>query len=428
MADVQTSRRQFLREGIAASAATGLIMSQMTAASYGRVIGANEKIRIGLIGCGRRGPSIVKNMLIPANANASLVAICDIWKHKRNTYPGKVEKLFGAKPKVYSDHRKLLDDADVDAVIIATPAHQHCGQTIDAVQAEKHVYVEKPIAPVASDLAMLNKCYDVVKSSKMKVQNGSQGVSCPAVRAVKKFIASGKLGKLFRIESTESWPVPYWMHYDGPATEAETDWKAFLYNRKYRPFDAHRYAKWMGYHDFSSGPICGWMSHFSNYVHYVTGCGFPVSCTAYGGKYAPGNDPRCDAPDQVSVILDYAEGFHTQFVTHFGSVLNSESTVFMFEKGSLKTRFGHYIGIPTYSSAGVDDTIEEKPLLEMEQSYPGSAHMANWIDCIRNGGKPNANMDFGYKQGIAVLMGDMSCSLGRRVIFDKPKREIQPID
>jgi len=417
------TRRQFIRNGLAAG---GVAASGLTAASYARVIGANDRINIGLIGCGGRGRWVIANMVKPANANTALVAVNDIWKLRQDTYPAEVEKQWGAKPKAYADYRKLLNNPDVDAVIIATPAHQHAGQTIDAVRAGKHVYVEKPIAPIGIDLQTLNKCYDTVKASKLAVQNGSQGVSCPGARAVKQFIANCKLGKLFRVESTETSPVPYWIYYKGPKSEAETDWKAFLYNRKYRPFDAHQHASWMGYHDFSSGAIGGWMSHFINFVHFATGCDLPVAATTFGGKFALTNDPRCDAPDQVAVVLEYADGFHTQFTSHFGSSIDNEKILFMFGKGSLRTKFGHNVGNPTYSSEGINDAIKPKKLLDFDPPYPGKAHVANWCDCIRNGGQPNANMDFGYKQGIAVIMGDMAYTLGRKVIFDKKKREIRP--
>ncbi len=422
MANKETSRRALLRGGLAAGAGIGL--SRMTAASYAAVLGANERINLGLIGCGGRGPWVMQNMVKPANANAALLATCDVWKQRREGYPGQAEKLFGAKPKAYADYRELLEHPGLDAVVIATPDHQHCGQTIDAVEAGKHVYVEKPLAAVAKDLEHLNRCHEVVKRSKVVVQNGTQGVSCPAARAIRQFISERKLGKLFRVEATESWPIPFWVNYAGPKTEEETDWKAFLYNRPARPFDAHQHASWMGYHDFSSGPIGGWMSHFINCVHFATGCGFPKKATGYGGRYAPGNDPRCDAPDQTTVVLEYAEGFHAQFVTHFGSTIHDESTVFMFEKGSLRTKFGHQLGNPTYSSEGVSDEIPPTKLLEEDPPYPGQAHVENWLDCIRNGGVPNANMDYGYKQGIAVLMGDAACTLGRQVTFDESKREI----
>lgn len=419
----KTNRRQFLKSGVAA----GATLSTITAASHARVVGANDRINIGLIGCGTRGRWVMKNMVHAAAANTRLVAINDIWKLRLETYPSEAEQALGAKPeKVFDDYRKVLDDPAVDAVIIATPAHQHCVQTTDAVKAGKHVYVEKPIATVMRDVELLNKCHDAVNASGMAVQNGSQGVSCPGVRAVKKLVAEGTLGKLFRVESCETATVPYWMRYEGPEKEADTNWKAFLFNREDRPFDAHMHAKWMGYHDFSSGTIGGWMSHFINTVHFITGCAAPVAATTFGGAYAPTNDARCDAPDQVTVVLEYAEGFLTQFVSHFGSSIDGESTVFMFEKGTVRTRFGHNVGNPTVSAEGVQRKFEAKKLLDVDPIYPGVAHVTNWLDCIRNGGKPNANMDYGYKQGIAVTMGDASYSLGRKVVFDKAKREIRP--
>ena len=425
MSEGKTSRRRFLQRSLAATATAGTAMSTMTASSYARVIGANDRINIGLIGCGGRGRWVVKNMVQPADANTALVAACDIWKHRIDTYPGEAEKEYGLKPKMVADYRKLLAQSDVDAVIIATPAHQHCGQTTDAVLAGKHVYVEKPIVSVVQDLGALNKCFDTAKASKLAVQNGSQGVSCSGARSVKKFIAEGSLGKLFRIESNANYPVPYWINYKGPQTEADTDWKAFLYNRKDRPFDAHMHASWMGYHEFSSGPIGGWMAHFINFVHFVTGCDYPVTGTAYGGEYAPANDPRCDAPDQVTVNLDYAEGFVTHFVTHFGSWIDDESTKFMFEKGTLRTRFGHNVGNPTVSAEGFKKEFEPKKLLDEDPVYPGTSHVKNWLDCVRDGQQPHANMEFGHKQGIAVLMGDASCTNGRKVKYDKVTREIR---
>jgi predicted dehydrogenase len=425
MSDKTLNRRTFLRQGLAAGATAGFALSRMTAASYGRVIGANDRINLGLIGCGGRGRGVMNDMVKLPDGNASLVAVADIWKKRLESYPTDAEKAFGARPKAYAGYRKLLDDADVDAVLIATPDHQHAGQCIDAVQAGKHVYVEKPIIGIASDLPELNKWYDTCKASKMAVQNGTQGVSSPAARAVKKAIAENRLGKLFRVESTETATVPYWMHYQGPKTEADTDWKAFLYNRKDRPFDPLMHARWMGYHDITAGTIGGWMTHFINFVHYVTGCDFPTSCTAWGGHYAPTNDQRCDAFDEQMVMLDYPNGFHTQFTSHFGSSIADETTIFMFERGCIRGRFGHWFGNPLLSSEGVNDAIKPEKLLEADPPYPVADHVKNWFDCIRNGGQPNAGPDFGYKHGITVIMGDLSSMTGRKVKFDKEKREVR---
>ncbi|UCD29025.1 MAG: Gfo/Idh/MocA family oxidoreductase, partial [Planctomycetota bacterium] len=138
MTNKKTNRRGFLRQGMAAGAMAGFSALRTPASSYARVIGANDRINLGLIGCGGRGRYIIKNMAKPADANINLGAINDIWKMRRDSYPAEVEELFGAKPKVYKDYRELLENPDIDAVVIATPAHQHCGQTIDAVRAGKH--------------------------------------------------------------------------------------------------------------------------------------------------------------------------------------------------------------------------------------------------------------------------------------------------
>ncbi|MCX5772479.1 MAG: Gfo/Idh/MocA family oxidoreductase [Candidatus Hydrogenedentes bacterium] len=423
------TRREFIRQSVAAGAAAGMVLGQSAASAprvvAGRVIGANDRINIGLIGCGGRGRWVVQNMFVPANANTALVAACDIWKKRQEEYPGEAEKAYGLKPKMYADYRKLLEDPDVDAVLIATPDHLHCGQATAAVLAGKHVYVEKPLASVLADLPELNKCYETVKASKMAVQMGTQGVSSPGARAIKQFIADKKMGQLFRVESSESTLTPYWVNYKGPQTEAETDWPAFLGPRPMRPFDAHMHACWMGYYELSSGAIGGWMSHFINAVHFVTGCGMPVSATAWGGRYECGDDPRCTCPDQLVVMLDYADGFHTQFTSHFGSCIDAEMTRWMFQKGVIKSGFGHDLANPVASTEGCIRKFTEEKLLDTDPPYPGPEHAKNWFDCIRNGNQPNANIEFGYMHAIAVLLGDQAYVQKRKVTFDPATREIK---
>lgn len=422
----KTSRRTFIRNGLAAGVA-GTALTQMTAASHARVIGANDRINFGIIGCGARGRWLIKNSLEIDSKGAALVAACDVFKSRLEEYRNDREKALGTKPAGYGDYRQLLDKADIDAVVIATPDHQHCGMACDALAAGKHIYVEKPLPGLACDLPALNKLHDTVKMSKLAVQVGTQGASSIGAQAIKKVIQEGKLGKLFRVESTETHVKPYWINYTGPKTEEETDWKAWLYNRPARPFDAKMAAMWMGYSEITSGTIGGWMSHFVNLVHYVTDCGLPKSCVAWGGRYAPTNDPACTCFDQTDVILEYAEGFHTHFATHFGNSLNDESTVFMFEKGVIRCKFGHDPGIPVMSAEGVKKEFKEEPLLSETPPSPLGLHVKNWLDCIRNGRQPNANIDLGYKHGIAVVMGDVSWNIGRKVYFDEAKREVHPI-
>jgi predicted dehydrogenase len=427
MTKSKLTRRSFIRQGLVGGTVAGAASLGLNASSIARVIGANERINLGLIGGGHRGRFIVEQMAKGSGDHYALVAFGDIWTQRRESYPPEAEKILGIKPKAYADYRQLLEDADVDAVVIATPDHQHAGQTIDAVRAGKHVYVEKPIIGLHIDLPELNRLYDVVKASKMVVQHGTHGASSPVVRAIRQLIAEGKLGKLFRVESAETAYVPYWAHYQGPATVSETDWKAWLYNRPQRPFDANMCAKWMGYKEITSGTIGGWMTHFITFVHAVTGCDYPVSAVAWGGRYAPTNDPKCTAPDQTMVMLDYAEGFHTQFTSHFGSEIDNETTVFMFEKGCVKTRFGHNPGNPLVSGEGTNSRLEAYKLLgdAADPPYPGAEHVKNWFDCIRKGGRPNADMDLGHKQGVAVALGDLAWDLNCKVVYDKAEREVR---
>ena len=417
------NRRQFVRQGLSAGAAAGIAASALSAASYGRVIGANDRIRIGQIGCGKRSRAHTKEIAAVAEAaNAAVVAACDVWRPQCEFMSRHVNRHFGSPPKIYHDYRELLASAEIDAVTVGTPDHQHCGQLTDAAAAGKDVYVEKPIC---RNLEELNKAHDTVKASKAVVQHGTQGRSNPGTAAVRAFLQAGKLGKLFRVETYESRYVPYWNNYACPEKEADTDWKAFLYNRPYRPFDADQHGAWMGYYDFSSGPIGGWMSHFSDFVHAATGCGLPVAGVAHGTICAPTSDPRRTAPDNVTVMLEYAEGFVTQFVTHFGSTVDHETTKFLGDKGLMRTRFGHGPGAPTVSGEGSEhpERIKNETTLEVPQT---DSHMLNWLKCIRSRQEPLANMDAGYMQGVAVLLGEKAYELGRKVIFDQQKREIRP--
>ena len=418
------TRRRFIKKGIAAGAAASIVYTSLDASAHARAPGANDRIRIGQVGCGGRNrwhTESVKN--VAPEANAQVIAACDIWKPQLESMAPHIKRRFEVEPKLYTDYRKMLDDKDIDALIIATPDHQHCGQLLDAVKAGKDVYIEKPIA---MEMDELNKAYDAVKASKAVVQHGTQGRSSPGTAALRALFQSGSMGKLFRVESTETAYSPYWNFYPKPEKESDTDWKAFLYNRADRPFDPDQHGCWMGYHDFSSGPIGGWMSHFSDFVHGVTGCGFPLRAVAHGTIVAPTTDKRRTAPDTVTVCLDYPEGFVTHFTTHFGSSVDNETTTYFFEKGTVRTAFGHNPGEPVVSGEGSDhkERPREKKVLAVPQTQD---HMLNWLECIRTRKLPAADMDAGYKHGVAVVMGDVAYVTGRKVAFDPAKREVRPV-
>ncbi len=427
MRDVRHTRRDFIRRGLATGAAMGVLSSRMTTSGLAHAAGANDRIRIGLIGCGIRSNWLASNWLFEAAQahNAQVVAVCDVWRQKREATAAAMKKKYGVEQKVLSDYRHVLDDKDVDAVLIATPDHQHCTMLIDAVKAGKDVYIEKPIA---MELDELNRAYDAVKASKSIVQNGTQGRSCAGASTARDFIQSGKLGTLIRVEESRSFWRPYWNGYRGPEKESDTDWRGFLMHRPYRPFDSDQHGAWMGYRDFSSGTCGGWMSHFIDLCHYITGCGFPVAAVAHGGIFSPTSDRRRTCPDTFTGILEYAEGFTTLYTTHFGNGANDYVTYFG-TKGTMQIDApdGWPNGIrPRVSGVGSDDPQKlpkEEVALENNVIEP---HLVNWLKCIRSRKAPIADMEAGYKQGVAVILADRAMVEGRKMTFDPAKREIRP--
>jgi predicted dehydrogenase len=423
------TRRDFFQQSNALALAGGAALAA-TAAAPGiarGAVGANDRIRIGIIGCGGRNHFLMNRWVYEACQahNGTVVACCDIWRQRREPFAGEIEKKYGAKAKVFADYRKLLEDKDIDAVTIATPDHQHCTMLIDAVKAGKDVYIEKPIA---MNMEELNAACDAVKAAGAVVQNGTHGRSREGAQTARDFIRSGKLGKIIRIEESRSFYNPYWNGYVGPEKEEDTDWKAFLMNRPDRPFDRDQHGAWMGYRDFSTGTCGGWMSHFSDVNHYIMGCGFPKYGWGQGGIYSPTSKPGRTCPDTFTGILEYPEGFTTSYTTHFGNGANDYVTIFA-TRGIM--RLGPPDGWPNGIEPRVSGLGSEDPqkLPEAEAALENNlveGHVENWLRCIRSREKPAANMDEGYKHGVAVLLCDMAMVAGRKMMFDPEKREIRP--
>ena len=296
-----------------------VVAPALAAAAAGRVLGANDRIGVAVIGCGGRG-LLGECLEFGPALNVEVAAVCDTWRQQREKAAAAVEKATGKQPKQVIHYQDLLAMKEVDAVLISTPDHQHCTILAAAVRAGKDAYVEKPMAMDMKELIM---AVDTVKRSNRVVQVGTQVRSWAPSVAGRAFVSSGGLGKVIKIEQSRNGYRPYW-HGTGarPVTEADVDWKAFLMHRKFRPFDADQYAGWYGYHEFSRGPHTGFMAHFIDLVHFVTGAKYPKRAVALGGTYR-WKDART-APDSIEVILEYPEnGFLVRYNTTFGTNANS---------------------------------------------------------------------------------------------------------
>ena len=390
----KTGRREFLRQ-----AAGTMIAGGLTARSYGRVMGANDRIQLAQLGCGSRSMGHV-NMIQLASQQTLVetMAVCDIWSLAREARAAQVKAAFNLAPKTYKYSEEMLANKDIDGVMIATGDFQHAKLCAEVVKAGKDCYVEKPFANVLSEA---KETRDVVKASKQMVQMGSQHRSEPYQLAVRDIVRSGRIGDICHIE--QEWNVNMerwrWVSADtgsGPSSgiggmmagyasltpaerekmlatmgeqelarypdwrkelygtpsklrEEDTDWKRWLLGKPYRPFDPHVYLEFRLYKDYSSGIFDQWMSHGSDLVHLWTDESYPESVVANGGIFSWKDDRQ--NPDTVVAAVTYPKGFLYTYKTTFGNSYRSFSRI-QGRKGTIANYGGEGASLFTVSKEG----------------------------------------------------------------------------
>jgi predicted dehydrogenase len=397
----------------------------LSAGAYSRVLGANDRVRVGNIGCGRRG--LLRELIqIKDDAQVEIAAVCDTWKQRLERASEQVKEFTGQTPFATGRMAEVLSRKDIDAVVIGTPDHLHCTQLIEAIRAGKDVYVEKPLA---MNMKELIRAYDTVKKSDRIVQMGTQMRSYPQSGPAKEFLTSGQLGKILKVEQVRNGYTPYWMRYGSneaanemPA-EQDVDWKAFLGDRKGRAFNPEQYHDWFGFRDFSRGPHTNLMVHFIDLVHFVTNVQFPKRVVALGNTYRWKGE--FDAPDSVEVALEYPEGFMVRYCTVFGNSAGNYAKWFG-TRGTLdaKSLSSRETWIASGDGSGEPDKLASPIELPKAETVH---HMKNWIDSIRSRQQPIAPIEAGYAHSVAVIMADEAMVSGRRLTYDHTRREIAPV-
>lgn len=413
MEQSKLNRRQFI--GSSALATATLITSPT-------VKGANDRISVLNIGCGRR--HLLGELLdLHTTSGIEIRAVCDTWRQKREAAVEATTSVTGNQPLQSARYEDLLTRDDIDAVLIGTPDHQHCTILVDAIRAGKHVYVEKPLA---MNMEELNRAYDVVKNSDRIVQMGTQMRSYRQSNGARQFIQSGGLGTILKVEQARNGFAPYWQSYGGeeffklkPRPE-DVDWEAFLMNRERLPFDPIQYQNWYGFREFSGGPHTNLAVHFIDLMHFINGVSFPKAVTAQGGTFR-WHGPYT-VPDSVEMTLEYPEGFLVRYSTVFGNSANTYSKWF----GTLGTMDAQRLSPSrTWTASGEGSGEEDRLQDEVKIDEPQvTHHMANWFDCIRSGRSTIAPIAAGYSHAVAVIMADTAYTSGRRVGFDPVQRQL----
>ncbi len=404
------NRRKFLSQSLVTS---------ITAINCRRILGANDRITIGMIGCGVR--NLLKEVLqFSQDTNVEVIAVCDTWRQQREKAVAMVKEASGKEPQQYIHYQDLLATKTVDAVVIGTPDHQHCRMLTATARAGKDAYVEKPLA---MEMKELIQAVDTVKKYKRIVQCGTQVRSFPSAVAARAFVSSGGLGKILKVEQSRNSYRPYWHQYgERPVKESDVDWKGFLMHRKYRPFNADQYAGWFGYREFSRGPHSNLMVHFIDLVHYITGATVPKRAVTLGGTYR-WKDART-APDSIETVFEYPdEGFMVRYSTTFGTNAGSYLKFFG-TRGVLDASRWSWTEPFQVSGegSGEPDRIQPGTALPSLESTP---HMKNWLECLRSRTPPHAPIEAGYTHSVAVIMADEAYARGTRMVYDPVKRSMR---
>ncbi len=433
------NRRQVLQHG---SSTAGVAAGVHSLLNPKRAVAANDRLGVALIGCGGMGRMNLADFL--KQPEVSAVAVCDVFQ-------SNLEKALGltqGRAKTYADYRRLLENKDVDAVIIATPDHWHALTCIDACNAEKDVYVEKPISHCIREGRLM---VEAARRNHRVVQVGLQQRSGTHFQRAVKIVQEGQLGKIHYVQC--------WNHEfskpEGMGNPPDSDpppgldWDFWLGPAPKVSFNMNRFGgtfRW--FFDYGGGKLADWGSHLIDIVHWAMKVESPLSATASGGKYYL-TDNR-DTPDTHEVIYEYP-GFllHYSTLQHSTYGHNGQSGAKPF--GSYGILFQGTLGTLFIDRAGYEVT----PQMEMNTEPVGTLlrdvddltgtslyytskltaargttslqhlpHVRNFLDCLKTRQRPNADIEVGHWATTTCHLGNISLRVGRKILWDAKQEKI----
>ncbi len=439
------NRREILRTTSLGS--LGLLATRTfpTALGQTRAPGANERIRIGIVGFSDR---LVSSLLPAFKAvsgpfNCEIVGVSDIWSRRREDSEKWFTKNMGKAVPTYRNNEEMYEKADLDAVIISTADFQHALHCIEAVKAGCDVYCEKPFAETMADNRAALKA---VKETGKIVQIGSQRRSGETYKAAHDYLRSGKFGPIVAAEM--SWNVNQpgrWRRPDlvAKVREQDVDWKRFLMNRPEAAFDARKFLEYRLFWPYSSGIPGQWMCHQIDTIHWFTGLPHPRSVAANGGIYQ-WKDGRSNF-DTLTAVFDYgplddpSQGFQVTYTSRNSNSAGGTKEIYYSNGGELNLDTGKVSNNGGLTKEMASPMKMEPNLLadfklegqggastaaNMGSDPLTNAHMLNWLECLRSRKETNAPVEAGYQHSIATIMANAAARTGERVTFDEKTQEV----
>lgn len=381
----------------------GSTATALTAASYSRVVGANDRLGMALVGSGRRGREVMKAFL--ATGNAELHCIADVYDVQR----GRARDFLGVKPAEVVAIEDALSRSDVDAVLIATPDHLHLTHATAALKAGKHIYLEKPTSHHFDEGA---KFIALAKQFRQVIQTGTQQRSGAHYRRAKEEIVDkGKLGKV--VFARAIWHDFPWQRrkIDPQPKPAGLDWERFLGPSPKVAYDWIRYDSWRYFPDYGGGLLADILTHWADVAQWMMNESRPLNAVATGGIYQM-NDGRVN-PDTVNAVLQYAGGqngkWNLTFESSVLSIRNERPGVFFQgTDGTLEITRAEYVFTPNKGEAQV---VKAEGSLEI-------AHASNFIDAVKTGKRPSADIQTGIEACNPVHLAKAAYWQRKRMKFD----------
>ena len=431
-------RRQFI-QGTA-----GTALASVAALARGRILGANDRLNVALIGCGGRGRALA-DLVAARITDVELAAVCDVYE----PHAAAAKAWAGPGCRSYGDFRRLLEQKDIDAVLVATPDHWHATIAVLACQAGKDVYVEKPLA---HSIREGQKMVEAVRRYNRVLQTGTQHRSAPHIRQAAEILQSGQIGP---VHFVRVWNYLN-MSPDGigrtcdSAAPSGLDWDFYLGPAPRVPFNKNRFlVSYRWFWDYAGGMATDYGTHRLDSVHQVMAVDAPRSAVAVGGRYELKDG--AETPDVLQITYEYP-GF---VLSYEASMLNDHGCggrtpgkmyyltrttndrphgmAFYGSKGSL---FADRVGFEVYpeprgeSGPGAVNAVDNSAggfraeRLDVAGADSTGLHLKNFIECVRTRQKPVANVEIGHRSTIVPHLGNIAFRTGRKIHWDAEREEI----
>ncbi len=404
MTRLETTRRAFLET---LSAAGALAAGTLAAAESARVLTASETLNVGCLGTGGRCQTLMKSLAkIPG---VRIAAVCDIW----DVHLEGAKKLADPKASITKHYREILDRNDIDAVLIGSPDHWHVPMAVDACNAGKDVYVEKPLT---HDPAEGKAIIDAQNRNRRIVQVGMQQRSMPHIQKARELIKGGRIGEVFKVHL--SWnrggSTRFTRGKQG-VNPSQVAWKDFLGSAPDQPFDEFRFRNWRWFWDFGGGVLTDLMVHWIDVAHWILDLDHPTKATSIGSYFA--SQGVWQTPDTIQCVLEYPGNIQAHFEGTFSNANLGAMITFMGTTGTLYIDRGRYELTPEPGKGPPEQMVlgsNPRKGADFYDKPDGELlHLTNWVECIRTRKQPTAPAEAGVSAAGAAQLGNRAYRSGQ---------------